>query len=237
MHRRKKINPHLSLIIPIYNETRRLEKGLHHALAYLQSQSYSWEIILVDDGSTDNSAKLIPDQVSLIRTARNFGKGHAIRLGVEAAKGDYIFFSDIDFSVSLDHLPKFISQLKTHQVVIGSRRLSSSHITQHQPSIRESLGGGFTTLSNKILGLHHTDLTCGFKGFQAQVAKKLFSLQRLNGWAFDSEILFLAKKLGYTVAEIPVVWKNDPLTKVSLFKDILISLFSLIKIRLYGLAN
>jgi dolichyl-phosphate beta-glucosyltransferase len=225
----------LSLIIPVYNEAQRLPGGLTTAINYLKRQSYSWEIIVVDDGSTDSStsevAEWTPRTVKLIKTARNFGKGHAIRLGVAASEGDYIIFSDIDFSVPPEFISPFLAKLKSVDIVIGSRRLAGSIIAQHQHFWRESLGQGFTKLSNLILGLNHSDLTCGFKAFRAQIAKDLFSRQRLNGWAFDSEILFLARKLGYPVAEIPVSWRNHPLTKVNLAKDIANSFWSLIYIR------
>lgn len=220
----------LSLILPVFNESRRLKTGLTQAIDYLNRQNYSWEIIVVDDGSTDDSTQDISN-LYLIHTTRNFGKGHAVRLGVTAATGDYIVFSDIDFSVSIDHLPQFLAALKSIDIAIASRRLPHSRIAQHQPLLRESLGRGFTALSNFILGLDHSDLTCGFKAFRSQVAKDLFSRQKLNGWAFDSEILFLAQKSGYTVTEIPVSWHNHPLTKVNLVKDIANSFWSLIYIR------
>ena len=223
----------LSLIIPVYNEASRFRAGIKLALDYLQSQFYSWEVIVVDDGSNDNSTSTINKaNTHVIRTGKNFGKGHAIKIGVEAAAGEYIVFSDIDFSVSLIYLPKFLSALKSSDIAIGSRRLPQSHIAHHQDYLRESLGRGFTGLSNLILGLNHTDLTCGFKGFKRSVAQKLFSLQKLNRWAFDSEILFLAKKLGLRVTEIPVSWSNDPQTKVKLFQDTLTSLVALFQIRL-----
>lgn len=228
----------LSLILPVYNEARRLKPGLRSALSYLHGQSYSWELIVVDDGSTDATPALagqFKSDIHLIRTKNNFGKGHAVRVGVDAAIGEYIIFSDIDFSVPLTYLPQFLSILKKSDAAIGSRRLSDSRIVKHQPLLRESLGRGFTKLSNLILGLSHSDLTCGFKAFRAPVAKDLFSRQHLNGWAFDSEILFLAKKLNYRVTEIPVSWHNDPLTKVNLLKDIFISFMSLFKTRLIHL--
>lgn len=225
----------LSLVIPVYNETQRIKAGLHTAINYLQKQPYSWEIIIVDDGSTDKSTSEVaagtPGTVKFIRTARNFGKGHAIRIGVEAATGDYIVFSDIDFSVSIDHLPQFLVTLKSTDITIASRRLPDSRIAQHQSILRESLGRGFTKLSNLVLGLNCSDLTCGFKAFRVEVAKDLFFRQKLNRWAFDSEILFLAQKLNYRVQEIPVTWRNDPLTKVNLAKDIANSFWSLIYIR------
>lgn len=225
----------LSLVIPVYNETQRLKAGLHTAINYLQKQTYSWEIIVVDDGSLDKTARIarqfIPP-IHLLKTSRNFGKGHAIRLGIEAAIGDYIIFSDIDFSVPISYLPKFLSALNKFDVAIGSRRLPDSHIVEHQSLLRESLGRGFTKLSNLVLGLNCSDLTCGFKAFRAQVAKNLFSRQRLNRWAFDPEILFLAKKLNYRVIELPVSWHNDPHTKVNLLRDTLISFLALFHIRL-----
>ena len=222
----------LSLILPVYNEARRLKTGLKLAFNYLKRQSYSWEIIIVDDGSTDTSTFNSPSTLKLIRTARNFGKGHAIRVGVDAAVGDYIVFSDIDFSVPITYLPQFLSALEESDMAIGSRRLSESRIIKHQSLLRESLGRGFTKLSNLLLGLNQTDLTCGFKVFRRQSAKALFSRQHLNGWAFDSEILLLAKKLNYRVTEIPVSWHNDPHTKVKLIKDLSASLLSLVYIRL-----
>lgn len=239
------MTPKLSLIIPIFNETRRLEKGLDHALSYLQTQSYPWEIIVVNDGSTDNTQKLASKILSSLASApiyllnipKNFGKGHALRCGVEIATGDMIFFSDIDFSVSLTHLPAFISALQTADIAIASRRLSDSKVTKHQPTIRESLGRGFTVFSNFILGLHHTDLTCGFKGFKKNVAKNIFKLGRLNGWAFDSEILFIAHKQLRNVKEIAVTWRNDPLTKVRLGLDVFQSLISLIVIRFHDICH
>ena len=236
------MTPRLSLILPVFNESRRLEKGLSKAVRYLLAQKYSWEIIVVDDGSTD-STPLIYSRfihhypqlpVYYMRIAHNFGKGHAVRVGVEAAGGNIIIFSDIDFSVSLDHIPFFLTALDTADIAIASRRLFDSKVTKHQPKIRESLGKGFTELSNKILGLHHTDLTCGFKGFRNNKAKKLFSLQHLNGWAFDSEILYLAHKLTMKVTEISVIWKNDPLTKVNMLKDIITSSRDLFRIKLWN---
>lgn len=225
----------LSLVIPVYNETQRLKAGLHTAINYLQKQTYSWEIIVVDDGSLDKTARIarqfIPP-IHLLKTSRNFGKGHAIRTGVAAATGNYLIFSDIDFSVPITYLPKFLSALKTFDIVIGSRRLPTSHIARHQSLLRESLGRGFTKLSNWILGLNHSDLTCGFKAFRAKAVKDIFSRQKLNGWAFDSEILFLAKKLNYSVIELPVSWHNDPHTKVNLLRDTLISFLALFHIRL-----
>ncbi len=226
--------PLLSLVIPVYNESRRITKGLDLVINYLKTQPYLWEIIVVNDGSTDNTIDLAlkyKSQIHLINTALNFGKGHAVRLGVEASGGEYVIFSDVDFSVPPEFIDQFIKALKSIDIVIGSRRLRESQVGKHQNFLRESLGHGFTKLSNFILGLNHSDLTCGFKGFRRQVGQDLFYRQRLNRWVFDSEILFLAKKFDYKVNELPVIWHNDPLTKVNLLKDFLVSFISLIAIR------
>ncbi len=235
MRSQKKLTPLLSLIIPVYNESRRIEKGLQQTIKYLSIQNYSWEIIVVNDGSYDNTKSLIAKfPVNSISTGNNFGKGHAIRVGVEAAKGKYIVFSDIDLSVSLNHLPLLLKELQSHQVVISSRKLTDSAITRHQKKLREFFGQTFTWISNTMLGLHHSDLTCGFKGFTKEAAKRLFANQQINDWSFDAEILFLTKKYSYSVKEIPVRWENNPLTKVNPMMDSIVSLIGLIKIRCFN---
>lgn len=229
--------PYLSLLVPIFNEKQRLLKDLASIVAYLKTKKYSWEIILVDDGSTDTTGNIIAQfsrkhpHIYSLRTSTNFGKGHAVRLGVAAASGAYIMFTDIDLSVPLTFTPIAIQALKNYHLVIGSRRLKTSKITLAQNSLRQSLGHGFTKLSNLVLGLNHTDYTCGFKAFRREVARKLFNKLRANRWAFDAEILYLAHQHKYSVKEIPVTWKNDPRTKVSLTTDILQSAFDLLRIR------
>lgn len=243
----------LSFIIPVYNEQKRIRKGLSTALDYLNAQTYSSELIIIDDGSTDKTSEIFNSFVAkvkhprsshgrkkkatfqtnirIIHNGHNLGKGYAIREGVKSASGKYILFSDVDFSVPINFTQNFMSALKKNHVIIGSRRLKTSNVTKHQPTFRESLGQGFTKLSNLVLGLNHSDLTCGFKGFRAKVAKDLFAKQKVNRWAFDSEILFLAKKQGYSVKEIPVTWRDDPLTKVNIITDLVQSAFALLRIR------
>lgn len=226
-------SPLISFIIPVFNEKKRLKKGITSILGYLRPKPYSWEIIIVDDGSIDEATTKLYTHtgVFILKTKKNFGKGHAIRLGVEAATGQYIFFTDIDLSVPMIFTDRFLQELKNHDIVIGSRRLKDSKVTKSQNSLRRSLGHGFTQLSNFVLGLNHTDYTCGFKAFRGNVAKKLFAENHINRWAFDPEVMFLAHKYHYTVKERPVSWKNDPRTKVSLTPDILQSAFDLLRIR------
>lgn len=232
---------HLSILVPAFNEALRIRPGLEKAIDFLKKQSFSWEIIIVDDGSSDETAAVVAGlskkekNVRLISLGRNFGKGHAIRMGVEAAGGDFIIFTDADFSVPIKLLPYFLKKLKKKDIVYGSRRAEGAEVIKHQNFFRESLGHSFTKFSCLILGLRVSDMTCGFKGFKLRAAKKLFSVQRLNRWAFDAEVLFLAKKYKMKTLETPVIWKNVKGTKVFLLKDIFASFIDLLKIRIYDL--
>lgn len=229
--------PQVSLVIPCYNEEQRIVKGIKQLTTYLKQQSYRWEIILVDDGSSDNTYTLArkllqktPHQ--LLRHLQNRGKGAAIRTGIISAKGKYLIFTDIDMSTPITQLPKLLTSLKTHEVVIGVRRHPQSHVLVHQPKVRESLGHLFTKLTNLLVMPGIYDFTCGFKGFQKAAARQLFTRMKTQRWAFDAEILFLARKYGFKIAQIPVVWRDEPATKVNLWPDGLWALIDLLKIRL-----
>lgn len=216
----------LSVVIPAYNEAKRLPRALTIA-----KKHPDWEFIFVNDGSTDATAELIKQtKFKLIGYSKNQGKGYAVKLGVKAATGAYILITDVDFSTPLTELPKLTKQIA--DIVIGSRKTPGAQITKHQPILREWLGKQFTNLTNLWLGTNVSDVTCGFKLFQAPVAKKLFGLSKIKRWGYDAEILYLAKKLKFSIAEVPVVWHNDERTKVALLPDILRSLWDLILIRL-----
>jgi hypothetical protein len=152
---------------------------------------------------------------------------------VAAAAKTLTLIADVDWSTPLSQVDKLYAALKSNDLVIGSRKVANAKIIAHQPWLREWLGRQFTNLTNFWLGTNVSDVTCGFKLFKSPVAKKLFSLSKIKRWGYDAEILYLAKKLKLKIAEVPVVWKNDQRTKVSLFKDILRSLIDLILIRIY----
>lgn len=234
---------HLSFIIPAFNEALRIKPGLEKAISFLKKQNFSWEIIVIDDGSGDKTSQLISrlgkkeKNLKLISSAKNFGKGHAVRVGVEAASGDFIIFSDADFPVPPYFILIFLEKLKKFEAVYGSRRSHESKIVKHQGRLRESLGGGFTRLSNLALGLNFTDITCGFKGFKQETAKKIFARQKINRWSFDAEVLFLTKKYKIKSRELPVEWRNVGGTKVFILRDIVTSFFDLMKIRIYDLCG
>jgi dolichyl-phosphate beta-glucosyltransferase len=233
---------HLSLIIPTFNEERRIGKSLDRILTFLQSQPYPSEIIIVDDGSQDRTVDVVQQRsnsnppIRIERQPHNLGKGEAIKRGMLQGSGSYLFFSDADLSVPIEALPTFLSILENGcDVAVGSRRKPGAVLEIHQPLYRELMGKVFTWLSNWILDLRVSDFTCGFKGFRREAARELFSRQRLGNWSFDPEILYLAKLKQYRVAEIPVRWRNDRATKVRLWRDVLSSFLGLLYIRLYDL--
>ncbi len=223
----------LSIIIPVFNEARRLPKSL--SICRLAARKNpGWEFIFVDDGSTDASAQLIKRSgFKLISYPKNQGKGYALKQGVRAASKPLTLITDVDWSTPLSELDKLLAARSDTGLVIGSRKVSGATITQHQTPLREWLGRQFTNLTNLWLGTNVSDVTCGFKLFKTPVAKKLFTLSKIKRWGYDAEILYLAKKLGFKIAEVPVVWRNDARTKVALLPDILRSLADLILIRLF----
>jgi len=230
---------YLSLVIPAFNEDRRIGESLDRILSFFRGQSYTFEIIVVDDGSTDRTVEVVrgfaasEPRLRVEAQPRNFGKGEAIRKGMLLAGGKHLFFSDADLSVPIEAVPDFLSRLEAgYDVAVGSRRAAGAVIEVHQPIHRELMGKVFTRLSNLILGLRLKDFTCGFKAFRRDAARELFSRQRLGGWSFDSEILYLAKAKGYRIAEVPVVWRNDEATKVRLGRDVVRSFVDLWNIRL-----
>lgn len=227
---------HVSLIIPCFNEEKRLEKGLAQALAYLEKQPYVWELILVNDGSTDKTSILLKkasqnSPIKIVTHKENLGKGAAIRDGMLAARGKYVLFSDIDFSTPISELPRFLILLKKYDVAIGVRRHPQSQIKKHQPLYRESLGQVFTKLTNLLAVPGIYDFTCGFKGFRNHVGKHLFTFMKTERWAYDAEVLFLADKFGYQIAQVPVVWADNSSTKVHLVQDGMQALVDLMLIR------
>ena len=212
-----------SLIVPVYNETDRLLLGVSEMLTVLLKQKDAWELLLVDDGSAYPIESVIKKHSALyarFRTLKsqkkmkvialptNSGKGAAIGAGVNESVYSDILFSDVDCSVPLSMITPFRAALKRADVVIASRRLPTSQIMVHQPFVREAAGRVYTFLSNSLYGLGVTDATCGLKAFRGSVAKTVFDLHRIHRWAFDTEILFLARKRHYTIEEVPVVWSN-----------------------------
>ena len=231
-------NPFLSIIIPVYNESNRLGHILS-LYKFIRSQKFKSELIIVNDGSTDNTLKRLEslkekNRFNIISYRDNKGKGYAVRMGMLQAKGRYCLFTDIDFSTPIEAFNKLAPWIKKYDVVIGSRKMIGAKLINRQPFVRESLGRGFTILSKLILGLNLSDFTCGFKCFSKKATMDIFSRQKINRWGFDSEILFIAKIKNFKIKEVPVEWSNDQQTKVKFPDDLISSLFELLLIRYYN---
>lgn len=233
------MNPKLSVIIPCYNEEKRFGEGFSHYISYLKKQKYPWELILVNDGSKDKTLELMKKSAKENKNAKvvdysqNHGKGYAIVQGVKAAKGDYILFSDLDHSVSIDTIESFFNYFnKGFKVVIGSRRVKGAKLIKRQHAAREFLGRGFTFLVKIFVDWQIKDSTCGFKAFEKNIAKKLFKKITIYDWAFDAELLFLCRKHHIKFAQAPVAWGDVRGSKVSLKKDVFRSFLGLLKIRI-----
>ncbi len=213
----------LSLIIPAYNEEKIIKDTLSKVIKFLAKKNYSWEVLVVDDGSTDNTAKIAKGfskkKVRVLSFVKNKGKGAAIREGVLVSKGEFIIFMDADLSVPLTNIDKFLDEFKKEEIVIASRRAEGAKIVVHQPWLRENLGRIHTFLSRVVTGVNISDFTCGFKGFTRNAALKIFTKAIIDRWAYDDEIMFLAKKFGFRIKEVPVEWENRKDTRVK-FKDV-----------------
>jgi len=230
----------LSIIIPSYNEATRIPHTLETVTQYVQTAGHPAEIVVSDDGSTDETLSVVQELQKTVPFLRaiafkeNSGKGHAVRKGIMSAQGKYILMTDADLSTPVEEFDCFLPYLEQGvDIVIGTRKHKDATILQHQPIWRESMGKVFTWISNTVLGLDVSDFTCGFKAFEAKAARQIFSQQKVNRWAFDSEVLFLARLYGYQVVEVPVHWKNSPETKVRIIKDTIVSFLSLFAVRVH----
>lgn len=220
------------MVIPVFNESRRVG-NLTRVFEYLDRQKFEWELIIVNDGSTDDTERKLKKwikKVKLINYPVNRGKGYAVKTGMKNTKGKFCLFLDMDMSTPISEFDKFLPILGKGDVWVGVRRHPKSQVLVHQPPLRELLGQGFTRLSQAITGQNISDFTCGFKCFNRKAADMIFSRVQVDRWGFDTEVLWLAKYCGLTVTEVPVVWRNDSLTKVKLGRDVVNSLGDLMNI-------
>jgi glycosyltransferase involved in cell wall biosynthesis len=233
----------LSIVIPAYNEERRLPSTLDTVLAWLNASAFAdAEVLVVDDGSADGTAALVEarslddPRVRLLRNPGNRGKGYAVRHGMREARGGWILFSDADLSAPIEELPKLLgaAQGKNAAVAIGSRALDRSLIGVHQSPWRELSGIIFNLLMRVLTGLPFADTQCGFKLYRREAARQVFERQRLDGFGFDVEDLFIARRLGLVAIEVAVKWNNVEGTKVGLTQG-LRSFLDLLVIRWNGI--
>lgn len=226
----------LSLIIPAYNEADRIQATLESTEAYLNEQGYDYEIIVVDDGSTDATQQVVRDthpEVHLESYGENRGKGYAVRHGMAIAKGEFRLFSDADSSTPVDELEKVWPRFDAGaDVVIGSRALPGSDIEEHQPWYRENMGRAFNTMLRAAGLTRFRDTQCGFKAFTRRASDIVFPRQTIDGFAFDPEILLIAQIHGLRIDEVPVRWINCPHTRVNAFTDSSRMFAEMVQIRL-----
>lgn len=235
---RDNLSIYLSLIIPTYNEERRLPQTLESILKYLENQDYVYEIIISDDGSKDNTVNYVkslpgyPDFIKVIELGKNIGKGWGIKNGVKLARGEYIIYSDADGSTPIEELEKLIAALdEGYDIAIASRALDVSNVKSKW--YRKIIGGVFNIIIKLFLFGDIKDTQCGFKLFKAECAKKIFEINRLSGFCFDVEVLFLAKKLNYKIKEVPICWHAVSGSKINLVTDSISMFLDLIKIKIF----
>lgn len=231
----------LSVVIPAYNEESRIGSTIAKIRVYLSQQAFSYEIMVVDDGSRDKTVELalkaledLPDyQVLSLR--KNCGKGYSVREGMLRARGQTILFSDADLSTPIEELGRFLPWLEQeYEIVIGSRALPDSDIQVRQSLLRESMGKIFNVFVRLLFLPDIKDTQCGFKLFSRDAARMIFPLLCTSGFSFDVEALVLAHKLGYRIKQVPIVWRNSGQSKVKIISSSLKMFFDLCRIWFLG---
>jgi dolichyl-phosphate beta-glucosyltransferase len=218
--------PFLSVVIPAYNEEQRVPATIERVEAYLAASGHTWELIVVDDGSKDRTidaarAAMKSPHSRVEPNPRNMGKGASVRNGMAKARGRYRLFSDADLSTPIEDVTRLLAAVQDnrHDIAIGSRAVEGSELIERQPIYREAMGRVFNLIVRTVAlgGIHDTQ--CGFKLFTARAAEECFGRQKLDGFSFDVEVLLIARRLGFTIAEVPVRWENSPATRVSALRD------------------
>jgi dolichyl-phosphate beta-glucosyltransferase len=233
----------LSVVVPAYNEEGRLAKTLPQLHAYYAAQSYSFEVLVVSDGSSDSTGEIVKtlakdrSEIKLVEYQPNRGKGFAVRLGMLQASGDLILFCDADLATPQEETEKLLAQIDAGaDIAIGSRPLRKSTLEVHQPFLRELMG----RLGNKLIQLLAIkgieDTQCGFKLFTSGSARAVFRRCKLNGFSFDFEALMIARDLGYRIDEVPIRWSHQEGSKVVPWRDFPRAFRDLVKLRLTGKA-
>jgi dolichyl-phosphate beta-glucosyltransferase len=226
----------LSIVIPAYNEAARLGPTLERILGYLAGQKIAAEVLVVDDGSTDRTAAVAESfagrGVVLLRQDRNRGKGAALRSGVVASRGAAVLLVDADLSTPIEDLERLRPYLAGAELVLGSRAVPGANILQHQPIYRELMGRTFNLLIRAVgvRGFHDTQ--CGFKLLDGEAARQLFADLSVDRFAYDVELVWLARRRGYRIAEVGVTWANSPHSSVDPLKDSARMIWDIVVMRL-----
>ena len=230
---------YLSIVIPAYNEEKRIGTSLIKISSYLKKRYHDFEIIVIDDGSNDDTLNLLTEfsqkipNLIVLKNESNQGKGFSVKKGVLKSRGEIILFTDADMSTPIEEIDKLIGWLKNgYQISIGSRALPDSEIKRYSAWYRQIMGKTFNGIIRFILNLDYHDTQCGFKCFRNDVALEIFKSIKHCGFSFDVEMLFIAKNQGIKVKEVPVRWYNSPDSKVKIIQDSSIMLWDVLKLRL-----
>ena len=218
--------PQYSIVIPAYNERARIIATLDSVVSCVRRNGWDAEIIVVNDGSTDETADLVRDfarqapEVQLMENPSNRGKGYSVRNGLVHAQGEIVMFTDADLSAPIEEADRLFDAIRSGaDIAIGSRWLATSRQTHRQPLYRQIFGRCFNALTRAVMRLPYADTQCGFKAFTREAAQTVFQLQTIERWGFDPEILFIARKRGYKVKEVPVSWAHDARSRISYLRD------------------
>ncbi len=238
------MEPTYSIVIPAYNEAARIGATLERVLSYVHAQGWDAEIIVINDGSRDNTAEIVQSfaakdpTLRLIDNPGNHGKGYSVRTGMLHARGRIVLFSDADLSSPIEESLKLFAALESGaDIAIGSRWLRAELQTQRQPLHRQLFGRIFNILLRVTLGLQFADTQCGFKAFKRAAAQAIFPWQRIERWGFDPEILFLARKFGFKVEEVPVAWGHSGGARINPLIDGARMFQEMLRIRWYDLTG
>ena len=239
-----KENVYLSIVIPAYNEEKRIGATLEKIISYLQIKDFMSEIIVVVDGGSDSTVEVVKsyeqlfDKLVILVNETTMGKGYSVRRGVLESKGDIVLFTDEDLSTPIGEVEKLFFWLdKGYDVAIGSRSLKESQVEIYQSFIRQSMGKTFNKILKLIVFTGFKDTQCGFKCFKRYAADKVFAKQMISGFAFDVEILLIAKRQGFRTKEVPVIWLNSPFSTVHIIKDSFLMLCDLFRIKYYDISK
>jgi len=228
----------LSIVIPAYNEEKRIGKSLEKVIGYLSSKDIKTEVLVINDGSKDNTSYIANSYkekyplLNIIENDQNRGKGYSVKRGVLSATGDFIIFTDADLSTPVEETEKILSALQNgYDVAIGSRHLKGSNIEIKQPFHRHIMGRVFNFFVRIFTVPYISDSQCGFKGFKREKAVEIFNLMDTYGWSFDVEILYLAHRLELKIEEVPITWRDSPASRINPITDPLKMFIDVIKIR------
>jgi dolichyl-phosphate beta-glucosyltransferase len=218
--------PNYSIVIPAFNEQARIQDALNSVLSCIRTRRWRAEIIVVDDGSTDRTSDMVQQiafsapEIRLVANPGNRGKGFSVKAGLLRARGELLLFTDADLSAPIEEAETLFSALERGaDIAIGSRWLNARRQTHKQPLYRQFFGRCFNGVTRLVMGLPFADTQCGFKAFRREAAQTICQLQTIERWGFDPEILFIARKRGFKIVEVPVSWGHDARSRISYLRD------------------